>query len=96
MEVVFADEHLAAVDAGTASLGLGQEVDEDFRQLIAFILEAADERDIRAMRSLHYEKLKDRGGAHSLRIHGPWRLIFRLEDKGPSKKFVVVGVEDYH
>jgi plasmid maintenance system killer protein len=96
VEVVFANAKLAAVDAGTASLGLGEEIDEDFRQLIDFILESADERNLRAMKSLHYEKLTDRGGDHSLALTDPWRLIFRLEGAPPSKKVVVVAVEDYH
>jgi toxin HigB-1 len=96
VEVVFANAKLAAVDAGTASLGLGDEIDEDFRQLIDFILESADERNLRAMKSYHLEKLTDRGGDHSLALIDPWRLIIRFEGKGPDKKVLIIGVEDYH
>jgi len=96
VEVVFANATLAAVDAGTASLGFGQEVDEDFRQLIDILVFSQDERNLRAMKSLHYEKLTDRDGDRSLRLPGRWRMIIRLEQKGTGTQVLVVGVEDYH
>jgi len=96
VEVVFANAKLAAVDAGTASLGLGDGVDEDFRQLIELILLSPDERNLYAMKALHYEKLTNRGGDRSLRMEGPWRMIIRLEGDGATKKVLIKGVEDYH
>jgi toxin HigB-1 len=96
VEVVFANAKLAAVDAGTASLGRGQQADQDFRQLIQLLVLSPDERNLYAMKALHYEKLAGRGGDRSLRLDGPWRLIVRLEGKGAGTKVLVTGVEDYH
>jgi proteic killer suppression protein len=46
-----------------------------FIQRIQSILAAKDERDLRALKSLHYEKLKGRDG-YSMRLNGQWRLEF--------------------
>ena len=61
-----------------------------------FILNAADERDLYAMKAYRYEKLVGRGEDHSLRVSGPWRAIVRREGDGTRRKIVIVDVEDYH
>lgn len=96
VEVVFAEARLAAVDAGTASLGLGPGIDENFRDAVDFLLGATDERDLRNMKSWHFEKLKGRGEDRSIRLNDQWRLILRFEGNPPNKRVVIVGVEDYH
>ncbi|HEY3268238.1 MAG TPA: type II toxin-antitoxin system RelE/ParE family toxin [Armatimonadota bacterium] len=68
-----------------------------FFELIAFIVASADERDFRAMKSLHFEKLLGkRQGSVSFRLNKQYRLIARLEEGHEAKTVVVLSIEDYH
>ncbi len=68
-----------------------------FRKVMGWIRAAADERDIRSRRSLHYEKLEGgRSHQRSVRINKQWRLILEWEGEGSARTAVVVGIEDYH
>jgi len=72
------------------------EVVDAFFEVMSYVEAAEDERELRAMRSLHYEKLKgDRKNEHSLRLWKGWRLTFRIENKD-GKIFLVLDVVDYH
>jgi proteic killer suppression protein len=65
-----------------------------WRQLLAA---AADDRDIRAMRSLRMEKLVgDRAGQYSIRLNDQFRLIFRLKTDARGKGVIIIEVVDYH
>ena len=56
-----------------------------------------DERDFRAMRSVHFEKLKgERSHEHSFRLNDQWRLIVRIKKSSPKNIIVIYGIEDYH
>ena len=64
---------------------------------MAVIASAADERDLRAMKSLHLEKLRgDRAGQSSLRLDRQFRLIVSLERDDDGAVVVVISIEDYH
>jgi proteic killer suppression protein len=77
--------------------GYGQNVIQAFRKRMQLIRAAKSERDIRAMKSLHFEELKGRGGRqHSIRLNQQWRLILEFEGAAPEKVTVVVSIEDYH
>jgi len=93
-----ADRRLERVerDAG-ATLGHGADVDKAFRRRMQLIRNAADERDFRALKSLHFERLKgNRSGQCSMRLNDQWRLVLEFETDGQGKVVVVVRVEDYH
>jgi len=76
---------------------LGEDLTRAYRKVVGFISSAADERDLVAMRSLHFEKLKGkRAGQYSLRLNQQWRLIIRLIENEEGKIVVVVEVVDYH
>ena len=98
MEVRFADKRLALVESDAAAkTGLPAPVIVSARRKLQFIRGAADERDIRAWRSLHYEKLAgDKKGQHSIRLTDRWRLIIQLDKKSQPPEIVVIGIEDYH
>ncbi len=77
--------------------GMGDELTSAFRRRMQSIVAASDERDLRALKSLHFEKLKgDRQEQHSIRLYRQWRLIFRLEADANGKTVVVVEIVDYH
>jgi len=73
------------------------ELTEKYRRVLGFIVQAADERDLYAMKSLHYEKLGGgRTGQRSLRLNRQWRLIVRVEPRENQNTIVVVEIVDYH
>ena len=68
-----------------------------YRKVLGFIESAHDERDLSAVKSLRFEKLKgDRRGQSSLRINDQWRLIVTMEKMDSGKVVVVVEIVDYH
>jgi proteic killer suppression protein len=68
-----------------------------YRKRMNLIRQAVDERDIRAMRSLHFEKLQGaRSHQYSIRVNDQWRLILEFEGEAPNKIVVIVSLEDYH
>lgn len=68
-----------------------------FRRIMAVIRAALDERDLHAMRSLNFEKLKgNRTHQYSLRLNKQWRLIVEIAPAKPKNVIVVIGIEDYH
>ena len=99
MEVEFADQSLHRLECDRSYDGsYGRDVVRAFRMRIQLIRAAADERDFRAMKSLHFEKLKgDRAGQYSMRINQQWRLILKFEKRPVEKKIVlVISITDYH
>ncbi len=88
-------ERLEREKAFTA--GFGSDVVKAFRKKIGFLRQAMDERDIYAMKSLHFEKLKgDREGQRSIRLNDQYRLILEIETDTEGKLVVVVEIADYH
>lgn len=68
-----------------------------FFRVMAIIASAPDPRDLRALKSLHFEKLSgDRTGQHSLRLNDQWRLIIGLERDEHGHTVVVIEIIDYH
>jgi proteic killer suppression protein len=76
--------------------GFSADIVRMYRKRMNLIRQAADERDLYAMRSLHFEKLHGRGPDRSIRLNDQWRLILRLEGDGSAKTVVIVAIEDYH
>ena len=61
------------------------------------MVRATDERDLYALKSLHFERMKgDRTGQSSIRINKQWRLILRIEADDEGKVVVIVELLDYH
>jgi toxin HigB-1 len=77
--------------------GHSAEIVRLYRKRMTYIRQAVDERDLYAMKSLHFEKLKGaRSAERSIRLNDQWRLILRFEGEGSSKTVVIVSIEDYH
>jgi proteic killer suppression protein len=61
------------------------------------IRSATNENDLRALKSLRFEKLKgQRKHEYSLRLNDQYRLIFEIEKGDGPNTIVVKGIEDYH
>jgi proteic killer suppression protein len=76
---------------------MGPDLIKHYRRKLGVVANAKDERDLAAMRSLHFEKLVgDRAGQHSIRLNDQWRLILRLRTDDAGRVAVIVEVVDYH
>lgn len=64
---------------------------------MASIVAATDERDLYALKSLHFERLKGkREGQHSIRLNDHYRLILTMEEDEQGKVLHVIEIADYH
>ncbi len=85
------------VDANFRLGRFGADLIKAYRKKMAILVAVADERDLMAMRSLNFEKLKgDRAGQHSIRLTDQWRLIFRIEKEEDGNLVIVIEIIDYH
>lgn len=98
MEVRFHDPELGRLERDPKyTAGLDPALVKAYRKRMNFIRQAQDERDLRAWKSLRFEKLHgNRQHQHSVRLNDQWRLVLELEGDSPNKKLVIVGIEDYH
>lgn len=79
------------------SAGYGKDIVKAYRKRIQFIEAAKDERDLYAIKSNHFEKLKGkRAHERSLRLNDKIRLIVEIKEGTPKNKVLVKGIEDYH
>jgi proteic killer suppression protein len=77
--------------------GLPQEVVRAYRRRMQQVRACSDERDLYAIKSLHFEKLKgNREGQHSIRLNLQWRLILEIRGDHPCKVIGIVEIADYH
>lgn len=75
------------------------EVVDAFFDVMGQIYAAVDERDLYALKSLHFEKLKgSRGNAgdRSLRLNDKWRLIVRLERDQQGRLVAIIRIENHY
>jgi toxin HigB-1 len=96
--VEFRDKRLARIETDpTYTADFSNAIVKAFRKKMQLIRSAADERDLSAMRSNNFEKLKgDRKNQYSIKLNDQWRLVFELECEGANKNMFVLGIEDYH
>ena len=82
---------------GAGGKDYSQEVVKAFFRVMGVIKNAADERDLRQLGSLHYEQLKGkRQHQHSLRLNRQWRLIVERQQDAEGRLLWVIDIEDYH
>ena len=68
-----------------------------FRERMRTIIRANNENDLRALKSLHFEKLKgDRKHEYSMRINDQFRLIFQIESAERGNRLVITGIEKHY
>ena len=99
MEVEFEDDDLERLytEPDFRIPRMGPDLINQFRRKVGIVSAATDERDLRAMRSLRFEKLDgDRLGQSSIRLNDQWRLILHFYTRDDGRIAVVVEVVDYH
>jgi len=68
-----------------------------FFEVMQAIDAALDQRDLYALKGLHFEALKgDRAGQHSMRLNRQFRLVVTIEQDPQGNVIVVIEIEDYH
>ncbi|RZJ48588.1 MAG: hypothetical protein EOO44_20770 [Flavobacterium sp.] len=80
MKIKFVDEYLGilAESKSTGKRKYPEEVEQAFKKRIFQIKQANGTQDLREIKSLHFEKLKEKRylGKYSIRINKAYRLIF--------------------
>ena len=98
VRVQFANKKLLALyetEAGARKYPAA--VVDAFFEVIAALRAAKDERDLYAIKSLHFEALKgDRADQRSVRLNKQFRLILRIETDPSGNIILVIELEDYH
>lgn len=70
---------------------------DSFFEVMDVIAAAAGENDLRALKSLHFEKLRgDRSEQKSLRLNDQYRLIIQIEKDEQGKLLWIIEIVDYH
>lgn len=69
---------------------------DDFFDVMSTLDSAKDERDLYALKGLHFEKLKGRKGERSVRLNQQWRLILSIEEDKEGTYLQIIDIEDYH
>lgn len=95
MKIKFVDEYLGIL-AENKTVGkkkYPEEVEQGFKKRIAQIKAANGTQDLRAIKSLHFEKLKEKRylGKYSIRINKAFRLIFVI---AKDERLEVIEIEE--
>lgn len=69
---------------------------DGFFEVVEYLQAAVDERDLYALKALHYEKLKGREPERSLRLNRQWRLIVIIAQDDAGSIVEITKIEDYH
>ncbi len=98
MEIEFDDDDLDRLETDARCVSKhSAAIVSLYRKRLQTMRSAPDERDLYALKSLHFEKLKgQRSHQHSIRLNDQWRLIFEFKGKSPNKKIIIMAIEDYH
>lgn len=98
MIVEFEDPDLESLYWGDRSEPrMGRELVRAYRKVVGLLYSVSDDRELRAYKALHLEKLKgDRRGQWSLRLHAGDRLIVNFRTDPQGRVVIVVEIVDYH
>lgn len=88
----FADKDLESLYyEGMGAEKYPTEVVDKFILRVVVIENAKDERDLRELKQLHFEKLVPKAsGLYSIRLCGRWRLIFRFGASSNKDRIIVI------
>jgi len=94
MQVIIEDHFLGEVanyNKVTGKSPFPDEVIKAFKKRLYQIRQAKNTADLRAIKSLHFEKLKGKKyeGKYSIRLNISYRLIFRIENNEISRLEII-------
>jgi len=95
MQIIIEDDYLEGVIRNGKEIGKPKfpiEVISGFLRRIVQMKSAKDSNDLRAIKSLHFEKLSGtRRGRYSIRVNKGWRIIFRIDN---NERIEILAVEE--
>lgn len=101
MEVKILDEHLGVL-LGTGEIMGKQKYPHEviiaFKKRVSQIKAMKDTRDLRAIKSLHFEKLVEKrySGKYSIRLNKAYRLIFGIDHNGMLEVIVIEEINNHY
>ncbi|OPY81625.1 MAG: Toxin HigB-1 [Syntrophorhabdus sp. PtaU1.Bin153] len=97
MRFRFSDKKLETLyRTGEGSEGYPNGIAGIFVRRVRVIEGAIGENDLRAMKSLHFEKLKGQRNRHSIRLNKQWRLILTFEKDREGKIVVIIEINNHY
>ena len=101
MKIILQDTYLSSIAAQNELIGKQKfpaEVIIKFKQRIFQISEAKNVQDLRAIKSLHVEKLKETRfkGKYSIRLNKAYRLIFSIKNEKVIEIVVIEEINNHY
>lgn len=96
MEVDYKDKRLALLETDQAHLTkLPPEVIESYRRKVIQLKAAPDERTLRNIKSLHFEKLKS-SEDRSIRLNKQWRAILTIDTGAVPQRLTILDINNHY
>jgi proteic killer suppression protein len=98
MEVDYKDKKLALLETDQAhQTKLPVSVINSYRRKVIQLMAAHDERDLRNLKGLNYEKLKgNREGQRSIRLNDAWRAVFTLDESVKPPRIEMLEITNHY
>jgi proteic killer suppression protein len=98
MRVIIEDEYLVLLYKNGETLGkpkFNRAIELGFIKRVNQMEQAVNTNTLRALKSLHFEKLSGNlNGKCSIRVNEAFRIIFRVEKDGNNTKLEVICIEE--
>jgi proteic killer suppression protein len=98
MKVIIEDAYLADLYKNgktNGKLRFNVDIESGFIKRIIQIEQSQNTNSLRALKSLHFEKLSgDLDGKYSIRVNRSFRIIFRIEKEGNNVRLEVICIEE--
>jgi toxin HigB-1 len=98
MKIIIEDEYLAALYRNGKTDGkprFNSEIELGFVKRVIQMEQAENTNSLRALKSLHFEKLSGNlDGKYSVRVNKAFRIIFRIEKEGNNVRLEVICIEE--
>jgi proteic killer suppression protein len=100
MKIIFHDEHLSTLAKKDfkGKSNFPNEVIIAFKKKLFFIKGATNTQDLRAMSSLHFEKLIEKRylGMYSIRLNRSYRLIFSIDKENNLEVMIIEEISNHY
>jgi proteic killer suppression protein len=98
MEVDYKDKKLALLETDQAhQTKLPPAVIASYRRKVVQLKAAPDERTLRNIKSLHFEKLKGNPEDHrSIRLNDAWRVILTIDESVSPHRLVIIDINNHY
>jgi proteic killer suppression protein len=98
MRVIIEDDYLANLYINGKTIGkpkFNRDIELGFIKRVIQIEQAVNTNTLRALKSLHFEKLSGKlSDKYSIRINDGFRIIFRIEKDGDNLRVEIIYIEE--